>query len=149
MNWLFGIVKFCALGKNWGAFIAMLIERGSRYVYGIVSIVVIMQLQGMVPDSTDQWVCRSQEQGEGVTCVTPTSWQITGPITSSPPLLCDAPGHILNNVKIFSDHGKWLSCARTEYYDCMHWQTLAFELNSILHCIVLSLIICDIHTSDK
>ena len=51
----------------------MLIERGSRYVYGIVSIVVIMQLQGMVPDSTVQWVRRSQEQGEGVTYVTPTS----------------------------------------------------------------------------
>jgi hypothetical protein len=51
-------------------------------------------------------------------------------ITSSaphPPLLCDAPGPVLNHVKIPSDHGKWLSCARTE--DCDH----------ILHCIVIDI----------
>jgi hypothetical protein len=47
----------------------MLIERSS--VYGIVSVVVIMQLQGRVPD-TVQWVRRSQESREDVTCVTLT-----------------------------------------------------------------------------
>ena len=39
---------------------------------GIVSVVVIMALQGRVPD-TVQWVYRSQDQGEKVTCVTLTS----------------------------------------------------------------------------
>ena len=39
---------------------------------GIVSVVVIMALQGMVPD-TVQGVYRSQDQGEKVTCVTLTS----------------------------------------------------------------------------
>jgi hypothetical protein len=49
----------------------MLTERSNRYVYGIVSVVVIMQLQGMIPD-TVQWVCSSQEQGEDITCITLT-----------------------------------------------------------------------------
>ena len=39
---------------------------------GIVSVVAIMALQGMVPD-TVQGVYRSQDQGEKVTCVTLTS----------------------------------------------------------------------------
>jgi fructoselysine-6-P-deglycase FrlB-like protein len=49
----------------------MLTERGSRYVYGIVSVVVIVALQGNVPD-TVRWVRRSQEQRENVTYVTVT-----------------------------------------------------------------------------